>query len=321
MESNFKVTKIEKGNVFHFVNSGEDAHKRVVLLDCYSKTQMYVSDQVWKSGIEYWISPGWAAKFSGKIKFQVFDPVNGLEFEKESTYKGEKRVPVVKGKPIYFKSGPKDLTHHTLREIWWNKDYERDYVKVEPNDVVVDVGANVGVFSAYALSSSPSHVYCIEPMPNAFKYLKYNMSEFPNTTLINKAISKDGEDAVFIDSEVSLINSSKEVADNFGEYMAINGEKKNWKEVNVSTITFNDFISQYKIDKIDFLKVDCEGGELDLFKTIDKDFLTNNIKKIALEYHSKEIFEFLIETLVGCGFTIEHTEGKPTDGMILAYKI
>ena len=322
IESNFQIKEKGEEGTFYFVNTGEDALKRVVLLDCYSKTQMYIVDKIWETGVNYWVSPGWASKFSGKVKFQLYDLVNGLELEDEVEYEGERRLPVINGKPLYFKSGPKDMVHHTLREIWWNKEYERDYVKVETNDVVVDVGANVGVFSAYALSASPMHVYCIEPMPDTFGYLKHNMSEFSNTTLINKAISKDGNEAIFIDCEKGAINSSKEVANEFGDYMAINGEKEHWKEVKVSTITFNDFLKDYSIEKIDFLKVDCEGGELDLFKTIDKIFLANSIKKIALEYHSQEILMFLMKILTENGFIIEHTWSQTqdgTDGMILAY--
>ena len=322
MISNFKIIQKDDNGTIHFTNKGNTTIKRIILWCCYSKSQMYSTEGEFKNGVRYWVSPGWAAKYSGKLKFQVYDLVNGLEFEEEHEYKdGEKRVPVVNGKPFYFKGGKKDIIFHILREIGWTKDYERDFVRVEKDDIVVDIGANLGVFTAYAQTSSPKHVYCVEPMPDTFKYLKNNLEVFNNTTLINKAISIDGKDTIFIDCSNNLINASKDVADKFGKYMAINGEKSNWREITIPTITINDFIKQHNISKIDFLKVDCEGGEWDLFKNIDKDYLRNNITKIALEYHSEEIKKYLINVLTENGFKIEWVNGRNTDGMILAYNI
>lgn len=321
MKSKFIIIKKDDDGAIHFHNGGDTSRKRVVLWCCYSKSQMYVTEGEHKTGVKYWISPGWAAKYSGKLLFRVYDIASDkLELEVEHEYKiGMKRVPVVNGKPFYFKGGKKDFIYHILREIWWTKDYERDFVKVEKDDIVVDVGANLGVFTAYAQTSYPKHIYCLEPMPETFEYLSDNLKTFNNITLINKAINSDGKDEVFINSTNNLINASKKVADNFGNYMAINNERENWNEVTVSAITINDFIKEYDIPKIDFLKVDCEGGEWDMFKTIDKDYLRNNITKIALEYHSEKIFKYINNTLKEQGFIIEHTSGRKTDGMILAY--
>jgi len=54
---------------------------------------------------------------------------------------------------------------------------------------------------------------------------------------------------------------------------------------NYETITFQDFLSEYTIDKIDFLKIDCEGGEYDIFTEINKEWILNNVKYITGEWH------------------------------------
>ena len=41
----------------------------------------------------------------------------------------------------------------------------------------------------------------------------------------------------------------------------------------------------YGLDKIDFLKTDCEGGEYDIFNLGNYDFIKNNIRKIVGEWH------------------------------------
>ena len=89
----------------------------------------------------------------------------------------------------------------------------------------------------------------------------------------------------------------------------------------VETITINQLISDYDIARIDFLKVDCEGGELDLFRTIDKEYLQNNVGKIAMEYHSKEIYDEVLDILKSNNFIIEDTLGSNDIGLIYAYNI
>jgi hypothetical protein len=89
----------------------------------------------------------------------------------------------------------------------------------------------------------------------------------------------------------------------------------------VETITINQLISDYDIERIDFLKVDCEGGELDLFRTIDKEYLQNNVGKIAMEYHSKEIHDEIMDILKSNNFIIEDTLGSNDIGLIYAYNI
>ena len=64
-------------------------------------------------------------------------------------------------------------------------------------------------------------------------------------------------------------------------------------ESEMETITFKTFIENYSIDKIDFLKTDCEGGEYDIFNKENIDFILKNVKKIVGEWHlnTKELKE------------------------------
>ena len=53
---------------------------------------------------------------------------------------------------------------------------------------------------------------------------------------------------------------------------------------NVPTLSFKELRETYKIDHIDFLKVDCEGGEYDVFSKENIEFL-KKVPKIATEFH------------------------------------
>jgi hypothetical protein len=54
---------------------------------------------------------------------------------------------------------------------------------------------------------------------------------------------------------------------------------------SVNSITFKSYIEQNNIERIDFLKLDCEGGEYDIFNDENMEWILKNVKKIAGEWH------------------------------------
>ena len=52
----------------------------------------------------------------------------------------------------------------------------------------------------------------------------------------------------------------------------------------VNIVSFENFIDMHKIKKIDFLKMDIEGGEYDIFYHLS-DATFNKISTISMEYH------------------------------------
>jgi hypothetical protein len=74
-----------------------------------------------------------------------------------------------------------ELLQCFYNEIVEDREYDRFGVKVEPGDVVVDCGANIGIFSHYALDKQQaSRVYSFESDPYWFKYLHFNTFDNPN---------------------------------------------------------------------------------------------------------------------------------------------
>lgn len=146
------------------------------------------------------------------------------------------------------------------KEVFQDKIYER-FFSVEDGDLVVDVGASVGIFTYSILEKNPSHVFCFEPSPEQFPTLNKNtLGGF--VTCINKGLSD--------------VDGLKTLKDVYGH---------NNQPLEVFTMKFETFINKYKIDKIDFLKTDCEGGEYDIFNEENFEFIKNNVKKIAGEWH------------------------------------
>ena len=146
---------------------------------------------------------------------------------------------------------------HIIDEIYIRNMYEK-FFEVEENDIVLDIGASNGPFTYSVLHKKPKHVYCLEPSEIEFPTLIKNTRGFP-VTPINKGIS--------------TTNSLEQNEKIFG-----GGE-------NMESITFDRLLSLYHLEKIDFLKIDCEGGEYSIFNETYLPFVKQNVRYIVGEWH------------------------------------
>ena len=145
------------------------------------------------------------------------------------------------------------------KEIFVDKIYER-HVQVEEGDVVFDIGASLGPFTFSILDKTPSQVFVFEPSYEEFKTLVLN-TRHGNVTHINKGIG----------------NTVGEF--NFTGVFDLTGNYK------LYSTTFKKVIEDYNIQKIDFLKTDCESGEYDIFTLENLFWIKNNVRKISGEWH------------------------------------
>lgn len=159
------------------------------------------------------------------------------------------------------------------------------YYDVNPGDVVFDIGSSFGSFTFSILNKNPKEVHCFEPNANVFNTSVKNLKDFNNVILNNKGIGKLNED----DVELSGV---------FNDKLNENKESLIWSSSDlVSTIKFSDYIKNNNIEKIDFLKTDCEGGEYDIFNDENLEWIINNVKVVYSEFHcvtkeTKEKFKY-----------------------------
>ena len=156
---------------------------------------------------------------------------------------------------------PVDGWNHKRRiidEIYEKRLYE-NFCEVKEGDTVVDVGASIGPFTYSILNKNPKQVYCIEPSPKEHDTLIKNVTR-DNVKIIKKGITKNDNDILYTDV--------------FGGV-----------EEELKGISFNSFLKENNIDKIDFLKTDCEGGEYDIFNVDNLCWLKNNLKFAVGEWH------------------------------------
>jgi FkbM family methyltransferase len=177
---------------------------------------------------------------------------------------------------IVITGGKKSLILDLCSEIFIKEIYNPINLRINPGDTVVDIGANIGVFSLYASHCSASKIYAIEPLLENIQSIKINFKKnnFNNIKIINAAVSdKNGFSKLYfgdLDSHGLLFDHV--FKEKLTEYR------------NVRTLKLDTIISDYGINHINFLKVDCEGSEGYILKSIKKD-TWEIIDKIAIEYH------------------------------------
>jgi hypothetical protein len=63
-----------------------------------------------------------------------------------------------------------------LNRCFFARSYNPKNFTIDSNDIVLDIGANIGVFTLYAASQTSKAVYAFEPVPKSYEYLKKNVA-------------------------------------------------------------------------------------------------------------------------------------------------
>lgn len=160
-------------------------------------------------------------------------------------------------------------TYHTM-EIHNHfinlKTYEWWY-KTLPGDIVVDLGASVGPFSCHALDSGADAVYVVEPNVDLLKNAIFNVSPYMYTDAPNKPKLH------FINK---AIGNSPTRADHVFQSQMFPFRR------NIDVISWDKFIEENEIEHIDFLKVNIQGAEYDIFTKERLEFFKTKVRHMAI---------------------------------------
>lgn len=132
-------------------------------------------------------------------------------------------------------------------EVFQDKVYEKVWA-IQPRDIVVDVGAYVGMFTIKAsdIVGEGGRIYAIEPEPHNLAYLAWNVRDTRNVIVIPVVVgSKIGKSKLYISSASPC--------------HTIVYHHKNWIEVDMITLDSLNI-------QPDFVKIDAEGSELEILK-------------------------------------------------------
>lgn len=156
--------------------------------------------------------------------------------------------------------------------------------------VIFEIGAADGRDCLrYAELFCDAKIYAFEPFPGNFDLLKNKSAhKEPRIIPVNAAVSKREGKAKFYVSEWSDASSlfrATQTGSTFDKYT------KTVREIHVNTVTLDSVCSQQGVGRIDILKMDAQGAELDILKGAENILGENNIELIYSEIHFKENYE------------------------------
>ena len=205
-------------------------------------------------------------------------------------------------------------TEYLYQEIFVDRVYLRHGIVLNEDDCIIDVGANIGLFTLFVQQKSPKGtIYAFEPAPHAFDKLQINAKLYcPNTHLFNCGLGGERREETFTfyprssvfssfaaDAEqdekairsviINMLQRDHSLDEESLEKLADEFIKDRLKEetYQVQLRTLSEIIEEYKIKKIDLLKLDAEKSELAILQGI-KNHHWSLIKQIVMEVHDQE---------------------------------
>ncbi len=127
-------------------------------------------------------------------------------------------------------------------------------------DIVFDVGANVGQSTEFYLVQFPkSHIYCFEPVKDTYHQLHGNLKQNPRVDCFQLAFgASQGQGKMVLAGRSEtffVLEQSKEFT-----------VEDDVKTEPVDIVTLDEFCQERSIHQINYLKIDTEGGDLEVLK-------------------------------------------------------
>ena len=188
----------------------------------------------------------------------------------------------------------------TFYENLIRRDYLAHGIRLGAGATVVDIGANIGTFTVLAASivGPTGRVIAFEPVSATFARLQANvaLNGLHNVVACREAIDgRDGTIEIRIGAKSALSTA----------YDTIDPAEHTVTET-VPCLSIGGLIYRHHIDRVQLLKVDCEGGEYGIFRSLTPE-LASRIDQIAMEVHrvGGESLDALAQTLQSLGFSIK----------------
>jgi FkbM family methyltransferase len=259
----------------------------------FDKVYNLLEDEDSKNTFDWFINFRVTYSFLGEFAFQIYP----LKTTKEQFFNEMKRLEVdkknhlLKMKDYYFASGIVGVTSSWIFEQYWLN----GKCEVAKGDYVIDGGAFNGETSFWFASKGAEKIYAFEPDPINFKELSEN-------------IKRNNTQGKIIPVKTMLSDSNG----NCNFYSTSSGSSVALSKGNIAVemVTLDSFIESQRVKRVNFIKLDTEGAELEILRG-SIHTIKNFKPKLAISvYHKPEdiitIPQFLKGILPEAKFYLSH---------------
>ena len=232
-----------------------------------------------------------------KFTFPIFEDFNILDksnFSKNkykiiifSTKSDEQKKNLesigLKYKRDFYKFTDFKIFKKILLQVLKDEDFIFSSKLIKKNSVILDIGANLGLFTLTVnANKSIKKSYLIEPNFLLNNDLKTNLKvfKFNKYKIINKSITdkKEKKSSLFLPNKNNSFHAAQGSLTEWSQIFAnrispssknkMRSEATTYDKLEISNIGGDQLIKKEKIKKLDFVKIDVEGSELNVLRSM-----------------------------------------------------
>lgn len=193
---------------------------------------------------------------------------------------------------------PEDSLKWVFRDLILDDEYGLEQLRYHPQ-TILDIGANVGLFSVWARANFPdAHLHAYEPNAGLLNVLSANLKQVQATMFAEGLSGRDG------------LGSCELHAD------SVVGRCSFSDTGTVPVVSLRTALARMG-GSVDLLKLDCEGEE---WSVLDHPDEFSSVGMVRMEYHlvtPDQTVDRLIDTFANMGFVCSHL--SPNQGFGLAW--
>lgn len=140
------------------------------------------------------------------------------------------------------------------------------------SSVVLDAGGYEGQWAHDIYDKYECKVFIFEPIIDFYKKIEERFSENPDVTPYPFGLAGETRNETF-----SLLNDATS--------SLLANDLKN-EGIEAKLVCFKEFVDNQKLNKIDLIKINIEGGEYELLEHILETGIINKIQDIQVQFHS-----------------------------------
>lgn len=161
-------------------------------------------------------------------------------------------------------------------KAFWQVFLRRVYRVDAADCTILDLGANVGMFTLYAARCAPqARIFAVEPFPSTFDRLASTVRDHnlgDRVTCLNYAVAASAGTLAMLDAGVP------------SQRRALIAKSSTRTGTPVAGKTLEALLDESNLHRVDLMKMDVEGSEYEILLSTSPKSLSR-IRRIAMEYH------------------------------------